>query len=704
MTPSSFLKKNPLFRLAVPLVVGIVIGWHCGVGTLHIFLLAAVSSVIMLFGMLASAPRWLFGVGASLLMLSMGVFVEERREQEMSLQWSAGKLDYRAQLLEEPVVKGSTVKVLAELSLCDSLARPDCRSNGKVYLYFPRSVEAEQLGIGSEVSLDAAVSSFTNAGNPAEFDVEKFYYIKGVTGYAYVGRDEWNHEGQGELTLQMHAFRLRSAIAGMYKSLSFESEELALLSALTLGEKSDFPRELREEYSAAGASHILALSGMHLGVFYMLLLAVLPLWGRKRVTVILRESAVIMLLWAFAFMTGLSPSVVRAALLFTLISLGRCLLQDASGLNSLSLAAIVMLVLSPHLLFDISFQLSFAAVLSILFFAPPLLRLLKVEEHGRLYRYLVNLLIISFVAQAGTLPFVWYYFGVFPLFFLLTNIVVVPLAFVLMSLAVIMWGLFPLPFLQELLALLLQHVVRLMNGAVALIAAAPGSSLSLPPLGVGGACFVAFLLFMSGCTLITRKKWMAYLSLCCTLCFAVFIVLQPRETIADNCIIIYNNNKNPLLHAIAGKECSYLVSTVPMLDAQYEYSSSPLIKREKLSDPQWVNGNYCDSLLSLDDGLLRFGGLTVRMVDNGVWRENIYVMPADVVVLCRGFLGPIEELAEAYPAGCLVLDASLYKRSRERILRECAALGIEPVDISVTGAVMLTASDESFRVEPLRGK
>lgn len=704
MNASSFLKKNPLFKLAVPLVADIVIGWHCGVDTLHICLLAAVSSVAMFLGMSASVPKWLFGVGVSLLMLSVGLFAEECQEQGMAVQWSGEKRTYRAVLHEEPVVKGATVKVLAELSSCDTLGRAGVRDNGMVYLYFPRSVEAEQLGIGSEVSFEATILPFVNAGNPAEFDVEKFYYVKGITGYAYVGHDEWNFLGKVEPTLFMRALELRGAIAGMYSKLGFSDDGLALLSALTLGEKSDFPRELRESYSAAGASHILALSGMHLGVFYMLLLAVLPLWGRKRVAVILREAAVVALLWGFAFVTGLSPSVVRAAILFTLMSLGRCLQQDASGLNSLSLAAIMMLILSPHLLFDIGFQLSFSAVLSILLVAPPMQRMLRFEEHGRLYRYLMNLMILSIAAQIGTLPFVWHYFGVFPLYFLLTNFIVVPLAFVLMTLAVLLWVLFWAPMAQYPIVLLLDVVIGLMNGAVGAVSSMPGASLSLPSIGVAGACFVALLLFMLSYSLITWKKWLLLLSICCAACLAAFVLMQPKETIEDECIVVYNNNRNPLLHVVTREHGNYLVSTVPQLDAEYEYASLPFVKREKLPSPLWVDGNYCDSLLSLNDGLLQFGGLNVRLVDNGNWRENIYVRPADVVVLCRGFLGPIEELVEAYPSGCLVLDGSLYKRSRERILRECAALGIVPVDIQDTGAMLLTASGDSFTLTPLRGK
>ena len=685
-------------------MIGIAAGWHCGVDTLHVVLLLILSVLVAFFGIFRPAPQWLFGFGASLFMFSVGLFVEESKEIEMSSQWCCEKTEYRAQVVEEPVVKGASIKLLAYMNHIGTDSLKGERKQGTVYLYLPRSVEAEELKIGSMLLVKTTVLPFANAGNPAEFDSERYYYIKGVTGCAYVGQDDWKYEGEGDFTLRMKALQLRSCIVGLYNGLSLQKDERALLSALTVGEKSDFPKELKESYSAAGASHILALSGMHLGVFYVLLVVLLPSFGRNRVIRFVRESAIVLLLWTFAFMTGLSPSVVRAAVLFTLVSIGRCLGQDASGVNSLSFAAIAMLVVSPHLLFDVSFQLSFAAVLSIMLLAPPLQELLKLEEHGTLYSYIMNLMILSVVSQVGTLPFVWYYFGVFPLYFMLTNLVVVPLAFVIMALSVPLWVSAFVPFIQKALAMALEFVVELMNGFVTFIASLPGSSLELPPVDGFGASLVALLLIIFAYALVNSRRWMLAFSLCASSFSMLCLFLISGGSTVYNYIIIYNNDKNPLLHAVASHSENYLVSTVPQLDAEYEYSSSPYIKRENLTDPKWVDGTYSDSILTMRDGLLSFNGIKVRLVDNENWRDNVYVQPSDIVVLCRGFLGPVKELVEAYPSSCLVLDASLYKRSRQRILRECAALNIEPVDISQTGAMMILPGDENFSMVSMRGK
>lgn len=682
-------------RLALPLMLGIVAGWFCNFGQLHLIALLAVAVVALLSGLSAKAPRWLFGASVMAVMFLAGAFAENCQSNSKQLQWSCEKLPYSAKLIEVPAVRGTNVKVLASVALRDTVV-PGVRGNGTVYLYFQRSVESEALSVGDSLCFRAAIAPPHNSGNPAEFDIESHYYIKGITGTAFLAPDGWKLLPKGKLSFEAMALSLRDKMITNYRSAGFENEELALLSALTLGEKRDFPQELKESYSAAGASHVLALSGLHLGIFYMLIMFFIPLRGRGKLQRLLRELAVVLLLWCFAFVAGLSPSVVRAAILFTLVSLGKCLGQEASSLNSLSFAAIVMLLFSPHLLFDISFQLSFAAVFSILLLVPPMQRLLHVEEHGAVYRYLVNLFLLSVAAQVGTLPFVWYYFGVFPLYFMLTNLFVVPLAFVVMLLAVIFWIASVLSFLQYPVAWLLGKALFAVNWCVEFVAGLPGASYNLPPLGLFGAVCLTVLLVLLLWTMLKRHfRTMAVVS-GCALLLALFYLFSGDEKVAGDYLLVYNNGKNPVVHAVCSDGSGYIASTIPQIDAEYEYVTAPYINREGLKQPRWAASGYADSSFVNFDGIIAFSGLELRLVDSDLWQENIYTHPADAVLLCRGFKGGVKELLEVYPTGCLLLDGSLYKHSRKRILRECAVLGIDAVDISASGAVMIVPGSDTF--------
>ena len=686
------------------MILGIAFSWYCGLGIAVLLPLAAVSLFVLLYGLTDKAPRWLFGVGVIVFMFAVGAFVERRQYDSMAAQWSRDSRLYEAQLLEVPQHKGSSTKVLANVVDVDSNAVANARRQGDAYLYLPRSVEADALEIGDVLRFKAQMRSPSNAGNPAEFDVRGYCYVKGITGSAFLWGDNWQLLDKRERSIGMRALSLREAVVGKYSTLGFDGDALALLSALTVGEKRDFPRELKENYSVAGASHVLALSGLHLGIFYLLLSVLLPFRGRSRWAAVPREAVIVAALWAFAFVAGLSASVVRSAILFTLMSAGRCLRQDASSISSLAFAAIVMLLFSPHLLFDVSFQLSFSAVLAILLLAPHLQTFLEVDGHGRLYRYVANLLILSFAAQLGTLPFVWYHFGVLPLYSLLTNFLVVPLAFVVIALALLLLATSFIPPFEYLFAALLRLVINVMNGGVDIISSLPGASLSLPPIGFVGAVCVALFIVALAYALVNRHRWLAVLAVgcCCVMCL-VGMVVGGNESVPDG-VIVYNNNKNPLLHIVGSRGENWLLSTVPQLDAEYEYVSSPYIKREKLDEPVWVDGDYRCWRFVYRDGALKYDGLKIRLLADDLWRENIFTEPVDVLLLSRGFLGDIKELVEVYPAGCLLLDASLYKRSRERILRECAALGVEAIDISRSGAVKIVSRGDEFEIIPLRGK
>ena len=257
----------------------------------------------------------------------------------------------------------------------------------------------------------------------------------------FVRRDDWKLGGDGfnHLSniqrLRIRALRWRGTLVERMVAPSEDSEAQAVLAAMVLGDKSALTRELRETYATTGASHILALSGLHLGIIYMLLTRLTL--GRRRFW--LTQVLVVLGVWAFALITGLSTSVVRAAImisLFALFSLGG---RRRAPLGVLSFTAIVMLLCNPDSVYDIGFQLSFMAMLGILVFMPLFERMVSVKwmmEH-RLVRWLFALMAVSVAAQLGTAPLVAYHFGRFSTYFLLTNLLVIPAATLILYGAVV---------------------------------------------------------------------------------------------------------------------------------------------------------------------------------------------------------------------------------------------------------------------------
>ena len=242
----------------------------------------------------------------------------------------------------------------------------------------------------------------------------------------------------------------------------------AVVAAMALGDKSQLTTELRDAYAISGASHILALSGLHLGIIYTLLSLLL---SRRRWQMV-SQIVIIVSIWLFVFLVGLSASVVRSAVMvsiYALLSLGH---RDKLSVNTLAFAAIVMLLFNPMALFDVGFQLSFMAVLTILLFYPLLESLWSqpfLLDH-RLFRWLWTMLSVSCAAQIGVAPLIAYYFGRISCYFLLANLVVVPAAALILylSLAVL---------LIPSLAYLLIYIVDTLNQLLVSIVALPGASI-----------------------------------------------------------------------------------------------------------------------------------------------------------------------------------------------------------------------------------
>lgn len=698
------IKNYPLLKLALPLVAGIVTGWLCSVDVLHTATLFVVSLLLLAAGMLSPAPRWLFGAGVVGVMLSVGIFVITCDKETENPKWSGEKGVFEAQLLEVPHRQGVATRALARVRQAAPVSVAGARNEGVVQLYFANSVEAEALNVGDKVRFEGAVQNPANNGNPAEFDAVRYMRVKGITGSVYLPISSWEFQGAGERDIPMLALSLREKVLDMYERLGFKGDDLALLSAFSVGERRGFPHYLSDAYAAAGVSHVLALSGLHLGMFYMVVAALFSLMGGGRKAFIIRELLVLLLLWAFAFVAGLTPSVVRAATLFTLVGVGRCLRREGAALNSLAVAAVAMLLVSPRLLFDVGFQLSFSSVAAILLLLPWLRRVLRCDAYGRVYEVASSLVAVSLAAQVGVFPFVWYYFGTFPLYFLFANLLLVPLASLLMLLAVGLWltafcSIIQLPFVW-----LLSQLLSLMNGVVDYVASLPAASVMLPQVSVPGACFAALLLAVLLWSAMNRRLWVTLL-LAVVVCAVVLLnVFATRGSGAGDALLLFNNRKMAAVLAVTAGGDTYMLSSVPQFDADCDHVVMPYVKRECLKEPCWAADGYCDSVLECAGGLVSFGGLRVQMLADDCWLADSVQCPVDALLLCRGFLGPVEEVLFHYPARCVILDGSLYEGSRRRLLRECRQAGVTCVDISQAGALKLVGQGDDFSLEFMRGK
>ena len=267
---------------------------------------------------------------------------------------------------------------------------------------------------------------------------------------------------------QQYFLNQRNILLQRLETAGLSDNQYAVVAAMALGDKSSLTKDLKETYSMTGASHILALSGLHLGIIYALLSLLVV--GRR--WQMITQVAIILSIWAFVFLTGMSTSVVRSAIMLTVYALLAIGHRQKMSVNTLAFTAIVMLLVSPQALFDVGFQMSFMAVFSILLFTPLFYRPFSAEYlmTHRIIRWLWGMVAVSIAAQIGVAPLIAYYFGHFSCFFLLTNFIVIPAATLILYLSLT-------TLLIPSIGIALASIVGLLNTTLLYISTIPGATI-----------------------------------------------------------------------------------------------------------------------------------------------------------------------------------------------------------------------------------
>lgn len=344
-----------------------------------------------------------------------------------------------------------------------------------------------------------------------DFDYGMYLRRQGIVGTAWAHRGNWQIVGHQPIKgIKAMAQQCQQFLHKQYQKMGVDGKELGIMSALTLGYREELDRDVQQSFSASGAMHVLAVSGLHTGIVWGILMWVLTLGGwckpmyEEKGKRWLLGVVILVLLWIYAFVTGLSPSVMRSALMLSFWELTYLMQRHTSRWNPILAAAVIILLINPLALWSVSFQLSFAAVMGIMLIASWL------QQHIRLRsswsKYFGGLLIVSIGAQLATMPLTLYYFGQTSNYFALTNLIVIPLAYI-----VLLLGLSTLAFswciVGEWLGIAAKWCTWLMWQAVERIEALPYSTTQIEISGISAVCMylglVCGIMMMRG----DKVKW-----------------------------------------------------------------------------------------------------------------------------------------------------------------------------------------------------
>lgn len=478
MTFADYLQTQPLLRVSVAFAVGIVAGDHChGKVGVWCWLVVAFMS-LLLYYVLGRKRACTQSALVFLAVSSVGAALVSRTIDGLAFPFAEEPVRYEAVITDDPRVSGKTLRCdLALTSLNGKeLDKPIFVKAAILRDTVAGDWRALRMGSGLEAwSQMRRLENYVDGGN---FDYVRWLQVRGFRARTFVFCSDWMPKRVSMRSLsradrlRLRALQVRKMLVGKTEAVSRgDGQRQAVIAAMTLGDKHALSRYTKDVYSVTGASHVLALSGLHLGIIYAMLTLLFGRWRRAWLT----QALTLVAVWTYVVVVGMGASVVRSALMLTIYSLAVVARRDRAQVNSLSFAALCLLAVNPLCLWDIGFQMSFLSVLAILIYYRPVYDALRLR--GKLAKALWGMTVVSLSAQVGAAPLVAYYFGRFPCYFLLVNFVVVPAATVIIYGTVALFLTVPVPTLSLFLSRCLGAVAGWLNDVLAFIAQLPGASI-----------------------------------------------------------------------------------------------------------------------------------------------------------------------------------------------------------------------------------
>lgn len=471
------LSNYPILRLLLPLLCGICLVYsNCF--SFHNYLIPFIlifSSLFLGLFLRILFPRfipWLPFVllfNATLLLgmilTSFKFFPPSLPENEKLVESSRF---FAVRIIEKPQQKEKSVKLFVTLER----NQYNKTLNANATLYLQKSPHAQKLQVGDVIFLRSDLSTISPPKNPNAFDNHVYMKRRSVffTGYSA----HWiplTHQPINPMARTANS--LQSFFSKTFSDNGLDGDEYAVITAVLLGNNESMEPELKARYASAGVSHILCVSGMHVGIIFMIINFLLSPLDHLPKLRFLKALLLFASIWIYANITGLAPSVKRAATMFTFVLLGQSLSRNVNVFHSLFASMFILLLISPLLLFEIGFQMSYLAVFGIVIFQPQIVSLLHPKT--KIGKYFWELAAVSIAAQLSTFPLSIYYFGQFPNYFLLSNLSVISLSFAVVVTGVILLSVSWIPFLSKCIGWLLSYEIKLLNGIVSGIDALPGS-------------------------------------------------------------------------------------------------------------------------------------------------------------------------------------------------------------------------------------
>lgn len=498
------------------------------------------------------------------------------------------------------------------------ISNPEKNSSGKVIVYFQKDEIIEQLNPGEQIIFCSNPNRIKNQGNPFEFDYQSYMQRQGITHSVYLKTSDFKLLETTSFNMYIFAERTRDLLLSILKKHRVTGEEFSVVAALTLGHRKELNPETRDYFASSGAMHVLAVSGLHVGIIYLIFTVLLSPLKRKKYGRTVFTLVVGLLIWIYAILAGLSPSVQRAAVMFSFILIGQNLDRPANIFNSLAGSAFLLMLFNPLIIFEVGFQLSYLAVTGIVLFQPLFYQLYVPEN--RLVDKLWILLTVSLAAQLSTFPLGLFYFSQFPNYFWLSNFIVIPAATFILGGTFLLFLTSPLPVISNWIGLCIQKLTYLMLISLKGINSLPFALTD--HISINTIQAVLLLLIIASSYWFIKSKSIRELRFVLLLAFGFFLAsfIHNYGLLNQRKMIVYNS-KSPVVQLISGRESYVLQKNNATKVEQLERLVEGSINEMKLNEPSYIDisgsQEFENNGLVIFDNLIFFSGMKIEIVKSG---------------------------------------------------------------------------------------
>jgi competence protein ComEC len=564
-------KEIPFLRIGLPLCTGIVSGLYIkpDIPQLVISLIIIISGFLLSIYFNRYLTNLLFGFTLTVSFYLCGLLLYNYEKSSLTTL-KTEKGIFIGTLTDYPEEKENSLMIMVKLQ--EKIDKGKIETvKGSILLYNLKDTSNTPFIPGDILIIRCIPLEIMNRRNPNEFDYRFFMENQGIRYYAFTNSQDYiGHYTPSHRKLIHRALIVREKIISLFRERGITGKRLALVAAITLGQKSMLDPEQKLNFIKAGVMHIMAVSGLHAIILSLFVFNLLFFMKGRYNT--LRIIITILILWSFAFVTGLTPSVLRATLMYSFLQSGKLMKRPANGINSVLASAFVLIIIRPSVIFDAGFLLSYSAVIYIMTFYKSLYQIIIFKSW--LIDKIWQSTVVTIVAQAGTLPLTIMLFNRFPTYFILANITIVPVSNLLIIFGCLVPMLFHIRFLSLFLATLLSHLTGLTEYLTAKAASLPYSSIENIGMTASECFLLAISIFLFSYWLFNKKSFPLSYPLIFLILFISTGIAKDVDSERRNELIVYNTPGSSTIGIKTGKIINLFTDTSLIRPEVYRHSAT----------------------------------------------------------------------------------------------------------------------------------